>query len=124
MNDSQLLRLAANVADIEFTWKHCRFYTGLPDMYGVRELVDEMTPFLSWGLFWNPLRNDGDALRLASKLGIEIEFTQDLRSVYAGVRGTAKWKEEVGTGQDIYASTRRAIVNAAIQSHYAGVSRP
>ena len=116
MSDSELLENAAKVAGIEFTWKHCRFYTGDPDMYGVRELVDELTPFLSCGLFWNPLRDDGHALRLAGMLGIEIEFTKDLRTVYAGVVGSAKWREEVRHDQDIHASTRRAIVNAAIEA--------
>lgn len=65
---------------------------------------------------WNPLKNDGDALRLAVKLKLEIErskYSDD--SVYAGPPGTAPWKEEEDSEQDIYAATRRAIVRAAAE---------
>lgn len=48
---------------------------------------------------WNPLENDGDALRLASKLYLWEALRLAHRDVSADV--------------DIYAATRRAIVRAA-----------
>lgn len=58
---------------------------------------------------WNPLTDDGDALRLAVKLGIEIgNFNQYGRAL--ALIGMAEFWE---TGGDPYAATRRAIVRAA-----------
>lgn len=115
MEDRELLELAAKAAGIEFTWKHCRFMTGLADMYGVRELRDEETPYLSCGLFWNPLIDDGDALRLATKLNFEIERSKAADRAYAGSVGEAPWVEYVNEQQNIYGCTRRAIVRAAAE---------
>ena len=53
---------------------------------------------------WNPLTDDGDALRLAVKLNLLYG------KVFA--RGVAESHED---GDDIYAVTRRAIVLAAAQ---------
>lgn len=113
MSDKELLELAAKAAGIEFTWKHCRFLTGPADMYGVRELRDEETPYLSCGLFWNPLIDDGDALRLATQLNFEIERSKLADRAYVGPVGEAPWVEYVNDDQNIYACTRRAIVRAA-----------
>jgi hypothetical protein len=65
---------------------------------------------------WNPLTDDGDALRLAVKLGMNIysgyskmiaELTPDgdCRAIH----------ESVERGIDSYAATRRAIVRAAAE---------
>lgn len=63
---------------------------------------------------WNPLTDDGDALRLAVKLGISVlysDFTDE---------GEARWARgmnrvtEYGP-DDPYAATRRAIVRAAAE---------
>ena len=113
MEDRELLELAAKAAGIEFVWKNCRYMTGPADMYGVCELRDEATPFLSCGLFWNPLVDDGDALRLATKLNFEIERSKSADRAYVGPVGEAPWVEYVNDEQDIYACTRRAIVRAA-----------
>jgi len=50
---------------------------------------------------WNPLTDDGDALRLAVKLNIDAGKP--------GMRLSVDWRE----GEDPYAATRRAIVRAA-----------
>jgi len=53
---------------------------------------------------WNPLTDDGDALRLAVKLGLGIRFYLD---------GVGAGEEYEMNQEDPYAATRRAIVRAA-----------
>lgn len=60
---------------------------------------------------WQPLHDDGDALRLASDLGLSCQFTAYYSVCYAG-SPMAKQFTEKSTG-DGYAATRRAIVRAA-----------
>ena len=115
MDDREMLGFAAKAAGIEFIWKDCRYMTGPADMYGVREIRDEPTPFLSCGLFWNPLTDDSAALRLSVKLNFEIERSKLSDRAYVGPVGEAPWVEYVTDDQDIYACTRRAIVRAAAE---------
>jgi hypothetical protein len=67
--------------------------------------------------WWNPLTDDGDALRLAVRLGIRIEPSQPGCSVMwptlAGVRVETVLCSVIGA--DPYAATRRAIVRAAAE---------
>ena len=95
MADRELLELAAKAAGIEIT-PH-------PNAKTARNLV-----FTVGGKNWNPLTDDGDALRLAVKLGITIMF--DCSSV---------WCEQYGVLEhhngDPFAATRRAIVRAAAE---------
>lgn len=64
---------------------------------------------------WNPLTDDGDALRLAVKLGIELEFFANC--VRASLSTDGKYwegNESLWVDKpDPYAATRRAIVRAA-----------
>jgi hypothetical protein len=60
---------------------------------------------------WNPLTNDGDALRLAVKLGTSIDFTNYTQTVFYGVGQFIQ--EDWHLTNDPYAATRRAIVRAA-----------
>jgi hypothetical protein len=87
MTDKELLELAAKAAG-ELT----------PNWYGNEAYLD--------GLFskWNPLTDDGDALRLAVKSGLGIRFY--LNGVGAG-------EEYEMNHDDPYAATRRTIVRAA-----------
>lgn len=65
---------------------------------------------------WNPLNDDGDALRLAVKLG--ILFLIDVhcgKVVKKTVVTDGKTKHEVNHDGDPYAATRRAIVLAAAE---------
>jgi len=70
---------------------------------------------------WNPLTDDGDALRLAVKLGLDFyEGDDDGRAAYVGYyerRGNTKpprfMIERHDAHADPYAATRRAIVRAA-----------
>ena len=66
-------------------------------------------------LGWNPLIDDGDALRLAVKLGIRVcPVTADGRNAYAAQDRLAGGVGEPHNG-DPYAATRRAIVRAAAE---------
>ena len=95
MTDKELIKLAAKAAGISKQWDG--------------SLVDKENP----NRVWSPLTDDGDALRLAVKLGIELEFFSS--TVYAGPRKTAKYAVDKEHDLDMAAATRRAIVRAAAQ---------
>lgn len=67
---------------------------------------------------WNPLNDDGDALRLAIDLGIEIDsdpFNKDVIVLFS-LSPLSERKSWVEPHMDNpYASTRRAIVRAAAE---------
>lgn len=63
-------------------------------------------------LFWNPLTDDGDALRLAVKLGLTV-CMDGLISVSAGYFSNEIATQLFKEGGDKYFATRRAIVRAA-----------
>ena len=62
---------------------------------------------LTHGVPWNPLNDDGDALRMAVKLGLQIDA-----AAHSASAGMDKWFAQAGE-RDPYAATRRAIVRAA-----------
>jgi len=68
-------------------------------------------------LAWNPLTDDGDALRLAVKLGLLIDAIPISAGVrYSSENGYDVWLfEKHENNNDPYAATRRAIVRAAAE---------
>ena len=69
---------------------------------------------------WNPITDDGDALRLASELHINIEFVKGLTtkqfieiSAYPSGRGDCLCLEPIG--DDPNQAARRAITRAAAE---------
>ncbi|CAJ0779130.1 hypothetical protein LMG7141_00843 [Ralstonia condita] len=65
-----------------------------------------------FGTRWNPLKDDGDAFRLAVQLQIDVNHQRALGVV------EAFWSKDAGCkrepyGSDSLAATRRAIVRAA-----------
>lgn len=60
---------------------------------------------------WNPLINDGDALRLAVKLDLNIDVTDG----YSGVQALNVAFYSEPHGADRFSATRRAIVRAAAE---------
>lgn len=104
MTDSELIDLAAKGArinvkkDLSGVWRNC---TRMPPGF----CIFDAEP-------WNPLENDGDALRLAVKLEMKITINQGNVQV--------RFKEDaplvfVRTGIDSYEATRRAITRAAAE---------
>lgn len=110
MNDRELLELAAKAAGIElFDGEHgdkLRVYYTCPHTG-----LNRYAP-------WNPLTDDGDALRLAVKLRLEPRFIDNSHSQGAEpsrvtMHNIAGIVENIG--DDPYAATRRAIVRAAAE---------
>jgi len=100
MTDRELLELAAKAAGIEGRW----MTKGDGDLWLFRN--DFSDP-------WNPLTDDGDALRLAVKLGMTIEQWSE-GHVYVGHRHPGNFEHERHR-KDPLAATRRAIVRAAAE---------
>lgn len=96
MNDRELLELAAKAAG--GTWT--RDYD-----------AGSMKVMMPFTREWNPLTDDGDALRLAVKLDIVPRCINKI--AFAWRDGVCDIQEPI-TG-DPYAATRRAIVRAAAE---------
>jgi hypothetical protein len=111
MTDRELLELAAKAAGIDAEWHSdddADFYAEHEGMFlkGARSLDNNK--------YWNPLTDDGDALRLAVKADIDVVQMGDAtRADY--MIGIGFCTVEVPHGNDPYAATRRAIVRAAAE---------
>lgn len=64
---------------------------------------------------WNPLTSDGDALRLAVKLGLLVDADKSIEASEAWSGGVPFVREDWPRHPDPYAATRRAIVRAAAE---------
>jgi hypothetical protein len=93
MTDRELLELAAKAAGLPHQW--C-------DAWGTMAKTSPDGGFV-FNHVWNPLTDDGDALRLAVQWGL-------LGAPFM----TLAWIETLGDS-DPYAATRRAIVRAAAE---------
>ena len=108
--DRELLELAAKAAGITLTPVETKNVTKQGDdrFIGYRTDPDQ------WPRGWfDPLTDDGDALRLAVKLGLDIEMQEDC--VYANGFGVQNYQLFEWHNNDPYAATRRAIVKAAAE---------
>jgi hypothetical protein len=103
MTDREMLELAAKAAGIRLSGE-----------WSSKERMWADTPE-SW---WNPLTDDGDALRLAVKLCSSLQFTPPASGFDGFVQawptvGVEHVEEEYGS--DANAATRRAIVRVAAE---------
>ena len=64
--------------------------------------------------YWNPLTDDGDALRLAVKLEIDIRFYTESEEAWVETAAYGGNADEL-LAPDPYTATRRAIVCAAAE---------
>ncbi len=64
--------------------------------------------------YWNPLTDDGDALRLAVKLRLTVNCSYDEVAI-CGQEFTQKEVFLERNGEDPHAATRRAIARAAAE---------
>lgn len=105
MNDHDLLIMAAN-AHGGISWDG--------------EDTDSMGEDGRW---WSPLEDDGDALRLSSRLYLDVCFYRGFEEVIVQGEGTKDTPNSLGEilevrepfGIDIASATRRAIVRAAAE---------
>jgi len=105
MTDRELLELAAKAAGLNYSFEYGCYFD---DEY-------------EQGCDWNPLDDDGDALRLAVKLGLDVCIDLQLENKpHTHVIGfrcdhSAETIEAIEYHGDPYAATRRAIVRAAAE---------
>lgn len=110
MDDRTMLELAAKAAGIETQgWRAHEFQPGY-----------YVLPETETGAYcvWNPLTDDGDALRLAVKLHLALLFPMrgdSFPQVGAGQVGSMTCAKMEPHDPDPYAATRRAIVRAAAE---------
>ena len=103
MSDRTLLELAAKAAGIKIRWQSYGNY------FVICDIDDEGIEAV-----WNPLADDGDALRLAVKLGMQMYIWQPNDGIglhYTEINRRIKESHN----NDPYAATRRAIVRAAAE---------
>lgn len=105
--DRELLELAARAAGLEGGYLFRaggKSGTGFPYNIEGFQIVG--------GSMWNPLTSDGDAMRLAVKLGIDVDFCE---------KSVEVWRKDFYNfirepyGEDALEATRRAIVRAAAE---------
>ena len=111
MDDKELLGLAAKAAGYTLEDHH--------------DINGEYWPWcIEEGEYWCPLTDDGDALRLAVKLGLYIGINRiridhgdspEVTVYYGGVFKDKKIEMWTGIDDDYYTATRRAIVRAAAE---------
>lgn len=104
MNDRELLELAARAIG----GSHLEVYD-IGDRHGVSGYFPEHPNSLT---HWNPLTDDGDALRLAVMLGLLVDCDYNLEESEAMGRGS---RQVVEHEDNPFAATRRAIVRAAAE---------
>lgn len=118
MTDRELLELAAKAAGIAIKPLEIKNveYKGDDRFIGFTAGLDD------WPRGWfNPLNNDGDALRLAVKLGLTVApangSNSDITEAYrnSSILGRSSEGRAELHGSDPMAATRRAIVRAAAE---------
>ena len=103
MNDRKLLELAAKAGGISGEYD-----------FLFENIVVYDNDYQKGEYLWNPLTDDGDAFRLAVKLGLSID-QRDSVAVAGDFRATPVLVANETHNQDPYAATRRAIVRAAAE---------
>jgi hypothetical protein len=113
MTDRELLELAAKAAGIDLYWPEddpeCDWVQGSYPRIPDHRVLEKWT----WKT-WNPLTDDGDALRLAVKLGMQITIILDGDDGDHPPKTMVDWATEEHIN-DPCAATRRAIVRVAAE---------
>ena len=105
--DRELLELAAKAAGISLEYRRGS------DAYYYDDIVTGREQ-------WDPLANDGQALRLAVKLRINLEHMATMGGADFGINTWPRGRGDCGVSEDgdlsdYEAATRRAIVRAAAE---------
>ena len=96
MTDKELITLAAKAAGVGYADKEGKFVPFVPET-------------------WNPLTDDGDALRLAVKLRLVVDIDDEGGEAFVRKPWCSECEITEAFLDDPYAATRRAIVRAAAQ---------
>ena len=104
MTDKELLEYAAKAAGIELDWD---IPPNSNSPWSITGEGDERGSAAEW----NPLTDDGDALRLAVKLNLTVKI--DLHEIEVFDTDGCLVSVPLEKQDDPYAATRRAIVRAA-----------
>lgn len=107
MNDRELLELAAKA------YSDPTIHAGLQGFTRTLGYDEELG--CDYCVSWNPLIDDGDALRLAVKLHIEIQFFEGFQEVIAEHASGQYAQASEDFCEDMNFATRRAIVRAAAE---------
>ena len=107
MTDRELLQFAAKAAGVRGK------YNGIACEFYLEEW--ELDPANQGRSWWNPLVDDGDAMRLAVKLGMCVDCVDGSMMVEFFVKDKIKHIGIEIYTDDPYAATRRAIVRAAAE---------
>lgn len=110
MDDMKLLKLAAKAAGIDLPKKPNPWFS-YSDTYGFQWMnMDGSRVDKSW----NPLNDDGDALRLSAKVKLDVMFFKGFGEVIVESNDASVRCSEL-YGADTMPATRRAIVRAAAE---------
>lgn len=109
MSDKELLELAAKAAGVKALWVKTLWS---PDGE-LRDCTNDHPQKIYSAPPWNPLTDDGDALRLAVKCEILVLTARGVAVANAVDSGGTC--ERLRSDPDPYAATRRAIVRAAAE---------
>ncbi len=115
-DDQVLSRLAAKAIGLDLG-EYRSGLSSMPDDYLDGFMVGEVGPLGFRGYYWNPLEHDGDALRLALALRLDVEFDgpRGVRVKYDGPEGVPYMVDEYLSSKDAASDLRRAIVRAAAE---------
>ena len=102
MSDRELLELAAKAAGIDVRW-----YQG-----DCLRVADKCNGFAGK---WNPITDDGDALRLAVTVGLGVSVPLGYKRTDVVAFRDSRIGVVESHGSDPLAATRRAIVRAAAE---------
>jgi hypothetical protein len=106
MTDKELLELAAKAADVKYDAEASKPHPKSGAFWGLWLVIDG-EPSEYQRRYWNPLTDDGDALRLAVKLN--LFNTRSKGYEWPDAELFARHED------DPYAATRRAITRAAAE---------
>jgi len=104
MTDKEMLELAAKAAGIEGEWHE-----------GGGNTLALVSNKPNGQINWNPLADDGDALRLAVELGRRYMIVIEIGHSGADVQFDGHAAEAFERNDDIRAATRLAVVRAAAE---------
>ena len=112
MTARELLELSANATGHKWKWVACNT-PGFPEVPGML-LFDHAHEVDYWPR-WNPLTNDGDALRLAVKLRMSVDCDDYGNTVGVFTQAGERTVSICLRDTDPYAAACRAIVIAAAE---------